>query len=150
MGWPKKNEFYRLYYERKNKTYLLVEVLNDSRNPDGSYQAYGELLINNDPDKPTLCETSVSPMHIYKKCRRVSWKDVPGVWQKAFLDRMSFPPEMIRGFWKIGDEGLWKLKDLPLYINHKFHNDLHKVWFMERIKEYALLLSQPTYLNTPG
>jgi len=70
MGWPKKNEEYRLYYEAGKKTYLLVSTKRICL--DGSHEAVGELFIDNDPEDPSVCSTSVSPMHIYRKCKRVA------------------------------------------------------------------------------
>lgn len=99
MGWPKKNEGLRLYFERKGKSYLLVDP--SRLNGSNSYDAIGELLINNDPENPKLCTTSVSPAYIHSACKRSSWSEMPIVWQQAFLNYLNEKPEKYRGLWKI-------------------------------------------------
>lgn len=98
MGWPRKNEECRLYKERKG-AYLLV-FLGD-KCPDGSYEAVGEVLIDNDPNVPRLASTSVSTWHLYSKCKRVQWSDIPEQWQKALKEWLVGNPKDIRGLWKI-------------------------------------------------
>lgn len=98
MGWPKKNEIFRLYLERKNKTYLLVLV--NERRPDGYYDGIGELLLYPDPNNPQVCFTSVSDQHIYRHCRRVAWNDMPPVWQGALLKHLSETPDKYPGLWR--------------------------------------------------
>jgi hypothetical protein len=99
MGWPKKNEDFRLYYEAGSKTYLLVSMGETC--PDGCREAIGELLIDNDPEKPNLCSTSVSSMHIYKKCKRVQWDEMPQVWQDKLGEYINGDPKTCRGLWRI-------------------------------------------------
>jgi len=111
MGWPKKNEGYRLYFERKAKSYLLLDPERDPQQTD--YSAIGELLIDNDPEHPRLCSCEVSDMHLYRHCRRVSWAELPEVWRRAFLasgiqdyvndDWVPFDPTSHRGLWRIGE-----------------------------------------------
>jgi len=98
MSWPKKNEEYRLYLERGKKSYLLMDV--DNVTPSGNHEAIGEVLIENDPNKPTLCGTQVCPTHIYRKCKRVQWDEMPEVWQKALGEYLEDPKEY-RGLWRI-------------------------------------------------
>jgi len=81
MGWPKKDDGLRLYFERKGKSYMLVDV--KAACGSGMYECIGELLIYNDPASPMLCSSSCAPMYLYKKCRRVAWEDMPMVWRKA-------------------------------------------------------------------
>lgn len=100
MGWPKKNEELRLYFERKNKTFLLIDINNIC--PDGSYEAIGELMLDPDPTRPCLCSTSVSPIHLYRKCRRASWDEMPDIWKKTMKEWIVKEPEQYRGLWKIG------------------------------------------------
>lgn len=104
MGWPKKHDEYRIYYERKSKTYLLVYV-------DGldTHNCVGEILINNDPDNPRLAHMECSEYYIRKNwLKRVQWSDLPTVWQDAFK-RVHFDidpierPEAIIGLWKVGN-----------------------------------------------
>ena len=106
MGWPKKDEGMRLYFERKAKSYLLLTDLK----PDyqGNLGGLGELYIDNDPDTPHLCNGMVSPEHIYKKCRRASWSDLPEVWKKAFMDHWfnlepKESPKDYRGLWRMDE-----------------------------------------------
>lgn len=108
MGWARKNEGFRLYFERKDKTYLLVDIPSPQQQKldrgscmDGSHSAIGEVMVNNDPDNPKLATTSVAPMHLYKKCRRVSWSDMPEVWQKALAEWIVGDPKDFRGLWKM-------------------------------------------------
>ena len=93
MGWAKKNEGLRLYYERKAKTYLLV----DPESMDG----IGEVMIHNDPERPMLATTGVSHAHLYRKCRRASWDDMPPVWKTAMLYWLDKNPKEYRGLWRI-------------------------------------------------
>jgi hypothetical protein len=110
MGFPKKNDEMRLYLERKDKTYLLVLQGEEFRTPDGCQEAIGELMMHPDPENPKLCSCSVSPMHLYKKCKRVSWSEMPEVWQDAFrthyLDQEpAIDPKDVRGLWRVEEFG---------------------------------------------
>ena len=105
MGWPKKDERLRLYFERKAKTYLLID-LDESKEGQKAlstvaYWGIGEVLIDNNPERPCLATTSVSAMHLYKKCRRAQWSDMPEVWQQALGEWLTEPPENYRGLWKV-------------------------------------------------
>jgi hypothetical protein len=109
MGWPKKDEGFRLYFERGAKTYLLVEISTPEdlkrERENGYFRTYfdgvGEILIHNNPDRPNLAPTQVSNMHIYKKCKRVEWSDMPEVWQQALAEWINGKPEDFRGLWKV-------------------------------------------------
>lgn len=104
MGWPKKNEVARLYYERAAKTYLMVFQGEEYRNPKGEQEAVGELLIHNDPENPKLCSCSVSPVYLYKKCKRVSFSDMPYIWQKEMLKWIDVDNlKEIRGIWRMNE-----------------------------------------------
>lgn len=96
MGWPKKNERLRLYFERKPKSYLLYD-------PE-TQEGIAELLIDNDPNDPTLCTTTVSPIYLYQKCRRASWNDLPKVWRDAFKGYLVDEPEDYRGLWRMNEQ----------------------------------------------
>jgi len=98
MGWPKKDDL-RLYFERAKKTYLLIDP--NSRCPDGSYEAEGELLIDNNPESPCLCSTSASPIYLYQKCRRAQWSDMPPIWQKAMAEYVNGDPQTVKGLWRL-------------------------------------------------
>jgi len=96
----------RLYYERRAKSYLLVDHSFDGANSalslgeNNGYEAIGEILQDNDPQKPCLGSTSVSWQHINSKCTRVSWAQIPQVWQQALLSWIDDKPETIRSFWR--------------------------------------------------
>lgn len=96
MGWPKKDEGFRLYLERKAKSYLLVEI--------PTYDSVGEMLIDNDPERPCLGSCNPDHSHLYKKCKRVSWDEMPEVWQKALAQWITGEPEDYRGLWRMGKE----------------------------------------------
>jgi len=108
MGWPKKNEVFRLYFERKAKTYLLVELIPEEERTElfrsghrGEFlSAAGELMTHNDPERPVLCSCNPSSEYIYKKCKRVQWSDMPEVWQDALRMWIPGKPEDFRGLWK--------------------------------------------------
>jgi len=109
MGWPRKNEGFRLYFERKDKTYLLVEIQTPEELKEeraGGYfrrgqDAIGEVMVNNDSENPKLASTTVSPTHLHKKCRRVQWTDIPEVWQDALKTWINGHPKDFRGLWKV-------------------------------------------------
>jgi hypothetical protein len=99
VGWPRKNANEKLYFERKAKAYLMVFLDEET----GRYEGVGELCVDNDPERPKLCSCGPSPMYLYRKCRRVSWGDMPKVWQDAFRPWLNVEPEECRGFWRIGE-----------------------------------------------
>jgi len=100
MGWPKKNQEAKLYYERKAKTYLLVFLNHESM--FSNLDAVGEVYINNDPEQPALAGTTVSPAYISDNwLPRVQWDELPEVWQKSFKEWFNGKPENIRGFWRV-------------------------------------------------
>ena len=107
MGWPKKNEGFRLYFERKNKTYLLVEIPTPEQEQKNrmyyakGYEGIGELLVNNDPERPMLCTCNPSRDYLYKNCRRVSWDEMPEVWQNALAKWINGKPKDFRGLWRM-------------------------------------------------
>jgi hypothetical protein len=95
MGWPKKDSGLRLYFERKPKSYMLVDF--SCVCPDGALGCIGEVLVDNDPDKPQLATSSCTRMYLYRHCRRVAWEDMPPVWQKALQEWIEGPLESHRG-----------------------------------------------------
>lgn len=99
MGWPRKNEECKLYYESGTKTYLLCFIEHETS--VFNLEAVGESLIDNDPEKPNLCETQVSPMHIYQKCKRVQWDEMPQIWQEKLGEYINGDPKDCRGLWRI-------------------------------------------------
>jgi len=105
MGWPKKCEEYRLYYERKKKTYLLVVICKERHS---NHSCIGELMINNDPERPCLFHGECSEAYIRDNwLKRVQWDEVPEVWRQAFkaahfdIEPIE-KPETIRGLWRVG------------------------------------------------
>jgi len=108
MGWPRKNEGFRIYFERKDKTYLLVviptlEELEEERKGGyyrKGYEGVGEVMVNNNPDNPKLCSCNPSPGYL-RNCRRVQWTDMPEVWQDALKSWINGHPKDYRGFWKV-------------------------------------------------
>lgn len=106
MGWPKTNERYRLYKERRSGTYLLVGMDDDATNPDGSRLYVGELFST--PRKtPTLTTGTVSAEYLRMTCSRVGWTDLPRAWQEAFLTfwfelEPKEDPKDCRGLWPMG------------------------------------------------
>jgi hypothetical protein len=98
MSWPKTKGL-RLYLQRKDKSYLLVDL--DQQCLDGSYECIGETLVDNDPKKPMLSSSSCSSLFLYKKCRRVSWSDMPRVWKGALRKYIVGSPKKHRGLWRM-------------------------------------------------
>ena len=96
MGWPRKNEGYRLYLERKDKSYIMVALAN-GRATDGCLEA----IANVHPDShPCLMTTGVYDAYLRNACRRVEWSELPKEWQAAFLMKLDDLPVNIRGFWR--------------------------------------------------
>lgn len=114
----------RLYYERRAKSYLLINHSFASANnalrigESNGYEAIGEIMQDNDPLKPCLGSTSVSWQHLHNKCTRVSWAQLPDVWQKALSAWLDAKPEIIRGFWRTEELKVVNTprEDLPLLI----------------------------------
>lgn len=109
MGWPKKNEDYRLYYVRKDKTYLLVRTAEELSTRPDAIECLGELMQHNDPNNPKLASGSACDAYIRNNCRRVSWNDLPDVWKQAFLDRWFNhepveDPRNCRGLWRTEED----------------------------------------------
>ena len=132
MGWPKKNEEYRLYFERAKKSYLIVD-------PKDNF-GVAEVMTYNDPEKPMLCTTSREYRYLYVHCRRVSWLQMPEVWQDALKQWLDDEPDQYRGLWRVGElEEYTTLKntpdnDLPLLIGHKWRNEIIKNLYERRLK----------------
>jgi hypothetical protein len=99
MGWPRKNESCRLYFEKGDKSYMLV-IVENGKNARGHYEVIANFQAS---PLPCLCSSSTSDEYLRNCCRRVSWSDLPRIWQNAFLMLMDWDakPEEIRGFWKM-------------------------------------------------
>lgn len=140
MGWPKKNEGFRLYKEPK-KCFLLLDPVYEN----GCYQGIADILIDPTPDQPMLASTSVSYQYISNR-KRVSWIELPEVWQKALSEWLTSLPEAYRGLWRIGEREEYvelmttPSKNLPLL--------LHKQWRYKHIRDlYQKRLKGDTYEN---
>lgn len=100
MGWPRSDERLRVYYERRNKTYLLLD-------PD-TMECIGEVLVNNDPDVPRLASSTTNRSYLCGHCSRRSWSQVPEVWRKALAEWMVDDPEEYRGLWNMRELSLMR------------------------------------------
>ena len=139
MGWPVKNEGFRLYFERKAKSYILLDP--EEINFDGSFPAVSEMMVNNDPARPVLGTGSVSYNYLYRHCKRVSWGQMPPVWQRTLTPWMMVgDPLQHRGLWRTGERDEYRkikdipVKDLPLYINKKWKFKSTQSLFRSRLK----------------
>jgi hypothetical protein len=127
MGWPKKNEGFRLYKDSK-KCFLLLDPVYER----GGYVGIAETLIDPIPDQPMLASTSVSHQYIYNR-KRVSWIELPEVWKISFSSWLAESPEAYRGLWRIGEREEYvelmttPSKNLPLL--------LHKQWRYKHIRD---------------
>lgn len=106
MGWPRTNERYRLYKERRGGTYLLVGMDDDAVNPDGSRLYVGELFLT-PRATPALTTGTLSLEYLRLTCSRVAWGDLPRVWKTAFLTfwfelEPAEDPKDCRGLWRTG------------------------------------------------
>ena len=101
MGWPKKDAEERLYFERASKSYIMM-FHNLSFN--GNYECVSEVMVNNDPEHPSLASGGVSPCYLRDNCSRASWSELPKVWQDAFRSWISVEPEECRGFWRMTEQ----------------------------------------------
>lgn len=97
MAWARKNETFRLYYERLTQSYLLVDVSGTS--PLGNYSAIGSYSFGS--SKPSLASTGVAPSYLRNRCKRVSWDELPRQWQQAFRRWLNVKPKDVRGFWRL-------------------------------------------------
>lgn len=94
MGWPRENEVGRIYRD-KDGSYCIVWP--KTRNGRGCMDALANAF---EGSRPTLCGVTVHPDYLASGgLRRVSWSDLPAVWQQNFRGWLTVPPETIRGFW---------------------------------------------------
>lgn len=98
MGWPRKDDV-RVYFEKKDKTYILVFV-EDGLSGFGSYYATGATF--QDSISSIGC-VNCPPDYLRNKCKRVSWNDIPFDWQVGLKRWLDKSPEEYRGLWKIGE-----------------------------------------------
>lgn len=100
MGWPRKDDGLRLYFERKGKSYMLVDTKATA--PDNSCECVGEVLVDNNPATPMLCTSSCSPGYLYTRCRRAAWEDMPKVWRKSLRSWVAGTLKSHRGLRRMG------------------------------------------------
>lgn len=96
MGWPKKDELLRLYQDKRDKAYVMVDT--------ETYEGVANVML--EPEPPSLGSTSFRKGDLtdpHGDYRRVQWKDLPEHWQKAFKDWLpdDLEPEDVPGFWLI-------------------------------------------------
>lgn len=101
MGWPRKDERVRLYFERKQKSYLLIDLDATEQRRKAHLSGYEGLANVLYGSMPSLCSTEISAMYLYRHCRRVQWSDMPEEWQKAMAERLCEAPENYRGLWRV-------------------------------------------------
>lgn len=99
MGWPRKDDV-RVYFEKKDKTYILVYV-GDGLNCE-CYSAIGATVSN---FVSSLGNVGASPNYLRNKCKRVAWDDVPENWRNGLKTWLDKSPEEYRGLWRIGQNG---------------------------------------------
>lgn len=99
MGYPRKDDI-RVYFEKKDKTYILVYV-EDGLSGGGSYYAIGSTFTEFPID--SLGSVNCPPDYLRNKCKRVSWNDIPFDWQVGLKRWLDKTPEECRGLWKIGE-----------------------------------------------
>lgn len=97
MSWPRKDDGLRLYFERKPKTYLLVNTKAMTPSDRWRYECVGEVYCQNNPDNPALASSSCDHRYLYTKCRRVAWEDMPMVWRRALRQWMTGTVKSHRG-----------------------------------------------------
>ncbi len=92
-GWPRANEFARIYRERDGSHMILFVPAEGS-----GHDAIANVL--NGPS-PSSGNCTVSRDFTYNRgCKRVQWSELPPEWQRAFGSWLGdTKPEDIRGFW---------------------------------------------------
>ncbi len=107
MGWPKKNEQYKLYRD-KDGSYLMIQLDKETLYPDGAFSGLANLVEwSKDMKSPCLCDTSISSFYISKNwLKRVQWDEMPKMWREEFRRRWfdvepKEDPYKIRGFWRV-------------------------------------------------
>lgn len=102
MSWPRKNEVGRIYRDKNKKSYLIVFVDEESRWPDGCWDAIANVLHG---DEPSLGTCGVNPNYVsMNRLKRVAWNELPSEWQRAFREWLVNLPRSIRGFWRHGEQ----------------------------------------------
>jgi hypothetical protein len=105
-GWPKKNETYRIYRDKDEKSYILI-LLDDQRR--GAFDAVANVFT--DPVPPSLAYTQVGRAYIATNwLKRCQWDELPEVWRDAFMRYMNndpdypFDPAEYRGLWRVREQ----------------------------------------------
>ena len=71
------------FYREPHDVYLLVLVGN-GKSPSGMYDCIGEVRYPGDVERPALASSQVSPNYLRHRCKRVTWDELPEVWQREF------------------------------------------------------------------
>lgn len=102
MGWPKKDEEVRLYFDKPKGTFLLIFLDPELAGRPGHFFGVSELMSDPDPDNPQIMTGDVSPVYIAKNwLKRAEWTDVSEPWKKPLRHWLDKEPEEYRGLWKV-------------------------------------------------
>lgn len=99
MGWSRSQFTLRLYQDRRDKSYLLVDPHGEALRYGGGYDGVANVLTG---PEPSLGSSTVGPAYLTDRCRRVAWNDLPTNWKRAMREWLRVPPCKIRGFWRKG------------------------------------------------
>jgi hypothetical protein len=101
----------RLYYERRSKTYLIVDHTTGGFN---GYDAICEVMSSPNPKKPCLTAVDVVP----RECTRTSWIELPKVWQDSLAAWVKGSPLDHPSLWRTGELKVMRTPrhELPLLI----------------------------------
>ena len=107
MGWPRKNEQARVYQDDRG-TYMMVFIPSEEDRRTIPFYAdmlegLFETMTDNDPNCPMLCSGAVGLKYLRGR-KRVSFDEIPTVWQEAFKKRIETDREInVENF-----PGLWR------------------------------------------
>lgn len=108
MGWPRKNETYRIYRDKQG-AYFLIDLSDVGSHP-GYGRTFGAVANVYPGKKPSLVYTTIGAVWISDEwCKRYQWNELPEEWQKAFAEYMTrggdtFDPADYRGLWRVGEQ----------------------------------------------
>jgi hypothetical protein len=103
MGWPRKNEQARIYFEPKERAYLAIWPVETWPSRGSLFYSATANALNG--SCPSLCGCNVEVGYL-RRCKRVQWSDLPREWKQAFREYFSrggekFNPRSIRGFRRV-------------------------------------------------
>lgn len=109
MGWPKKNEQMRIYKDRGDNGYMIVDISDERR-----WGLLDAIVNTYEGPSPTLTGSMVSTNYIYTNwLKRTQWDELPQEWQDRVMEYMErgreegeekFDPRTVRGFWRVGKQ----------------------------------------------